>query len=105
MARPSVWQQLCKPQFVEPDPEIRTFLGYSSKKVGSIASVTALFSAFLVVPAVFMAASKVENLKTIGIWLGYAIWAVFLAEILIFIRLEEGWGVKWLADLLGRLHQ
>lgn len=96
MAQKSTWQQLCKPQFVEPDPEITTFLGYPASKVGASASVAALISAFLVIPAVFMAASKDENLKSIGIWLGYLIWAVFLLEVLIFIRLEKGWGVRWL---------
>jgi hypothetical protein len=43
-----------------------------------------------------MAASKDSNLKSAGIWLGYVVWAVFVVETLVFIRLEKGWGSKWL---------
>jgi len=53
-------------------------------------------SAFLVIPAVFLAASKDPSLKNAGVWLGYLIWVVFVAETLVFIRLEKGWGSKWL---------
>lgn len=96
MGQESVWKQLCKPQFVEQDPEITTLFGVSATKAGSISAGAALLSAFLVVPAVFLAASKDESLRNAGIWLGYLIWAVFLAETLVFIRLEKGWGSKWL---------
>jgi hypothetical protein len=43
-----------------------------------------------------MAASKDTSVKNFGIWIGYVVWAVFVAEVLIFIRLEKGWGSKWL---------
>jgi hypothetical protein len=49
-----------------------------------------------VIPAVFLAASKDSNLKDAGIWLGYVVWFVFVVETLVFIRLEKGWGSKWL---------
>ena len=48
------------------------------------------------IPAVFLAASKDSNLKDAGIWLGYVVWFVFVVETLVFIRLEKGWGSKWL---------
>jgi hypothetical protein len=96
MGRESIWTQLCKPQFVEQDPEIPTLLGLPSARAGSIAAGAALMSAFLVIPAVFLAASKDELLRHAGIWLGYVVWAVFLTETLVFIRLEKGWGGKWL---------
>jgi len=96
MGSKSIWAQLCKPQFVEQDPEIPTLFGLPSAKAGAIAAGAALMSAFLVIPAVFLAASKDPSLKNAGVWLGYLIWAVFVAETLVFIRLEKGWGSKWL---------
>jgi hypothetical protein len=96
MGKAPIWRQLCKPQFVEKDPEITTLFGLSSAKAGSVAAGAALMSAFLVIPAVFLAASKDPSLKSAGVWLGYWIWAVFVAETLVFIRLEKGWGGKWL---------
>ena len=96
MAQESAWKQMWKPQFVEPDTEIPTLCGLPAKKAGSIAAGAALFSAFMVIPAVFLAASKDQTLKNFGIWLGYAIWLVFVLETLVFIRLEKGWGSQWL---------
>jgi len=92
----SLLTKLCKPPFVDPDPEISTFLGMPAKRAGVLAVGAALIGAIFVVPAVFMAASRDESVSAIGIWLGYAIWVVFLAETLVFIRLEKGWGTKWL---------
>ena len=85
MAKESVWKQLFKPQFVERDTEIETLFGVSADRAGSFVSGAALISAFMVIPAVFMAASKYSNLKTFGVWAGYVIWAIFLMETLIFI--------------------
>jgi hypothetical protein len=96
MGKLSIWRQLCKPQFVEQDPKIPTLFGLPSAKAGAIAAGAALMSAFLVIPAVFLAASKDPSLKNAGVWLSYLIWAVFVAETLVFIRLEKGWGSKWL---------
>jgi hypothetical protein len=96
MAHQTNWQMLLKPQFVERDPMIPSLFGIPSVKAASLVSATALFAALLVIPAVFMAASKDSDLKAVGIWLGYAIWAVFVLETLVFIRLEKGWGGKWL---------
>lgn len=96
MAKESVWKQLFKPQFVERDTEIETLFGVPADRAGSFVSGAALISAFMVIPAVFMAASKYSNLKTFGVWAGYVIWAIFLMETLIFIRLEKGWGATWL---------
>jgi hypothetical protein len=96
MAHESNWQKLVKPHFVERDRMIPTLFGIPAKKAASIASGTALFAALLVIPAVFMAASKDTSVKNFGIWIGYVVWAVFVAEVLIFIRLEKGWGSKWL---------
>ena len=96
MAHQTNWQMLFKPQFVERDPMIPLLFRIPAVKAASLVSATALFAALLVIPAVFMAASKDSDLKAIGIWLGYAIWAVFVVETLVFIRLEKGWGSKWL---------
>lgn len=96
MGEKLIWRELCKPQFVEPDPAIPTMFGIPSARAGSIAAGAALMSAFLVIPAVFLAASKDPSLKNAGVWLGYLIWAVFVLETLVFIRLERGWGSKWL---------
>ena len=96
MAHQTNWQKLFKPQFAERDPMIPSLFGIPAVKAASLASGIALFAALLVIPAVFMAASKDTNLKTAGIWLGYLVWAVFVVETLVFIRLEKGWGSKWL---------
>jgi hypothetical protein len=96
MAHQTNWQMLFKPQFVERDPMIPSLFRIPAVKAASLVSATALFAALLVIPAVFMAASKDSDLKAIGIWLGYAVWAVFVIETLVFIRLEKGWGSKWL---------
>ena len=96
MPQESNWEQLCKPQFVDRDINIKTLFGMTAEKAGRVASGVALISTFLVIPAVFMAASKDANLKSSGIWLGYIIWATFVAETLVFIRLEKGWGGSWL---------
>jgi hypothetical protein len=96
MAHESNWQKLVKPQFVERDRMIPSLFGIPAKMAASIASGAALFAALLVIPAVFMAASKDTSVKNFGIWIGYVVWAVFVAETLVFIRLEEGWGSKWL---------
>ena len=96
MAHESNWQKLVKPQFVERDRMISSLFGFPAKRAASIASGAALFAALLVIPAVFMAASKDTSVKNFGIWIGYVVWAVFVAETLVFIRLEEGWGSKWL---------
>ena len=96
MGQGNTLTRLCKPPFIEPDPEISSLLGLPAKKAGMIAVGAALIAALFVVPAVFMAASKNEDVSAFGTWLGYAIWAVFLAETLVFIRLEKGWGTKWL---------
>jgi hypothetical protein len=96
MAHESNWQKVVKPQFVERDRMIPTLFGVPAAQAASIASGAALFAALLVIPAVFMAASKDSSLKNAGIWLGYFVWAVFVAETLVFIRLEKGWGSKWL---------
>ena len=96
MAHQTNWQKLFKPQFAERDPMISSLFGIPAAKAASFASGIALFAALLVIPAVFMAASKDTNMKTVGIWLGYLVWAVFVAETLVFIRLEKGWGSKWL---------
>lgn len=96
MGRGNAFARLCKPPFIEPDPEINSFLGLPAQKAGTIVVGAALTAALFVVPAVFMAASKNEDVSVFGTWLGYAIWAVFLAETLVFIRLEKGWGTKWL---------
>jgi hypothetical protein len=85
-----------KPQFVDRDLSIPSLFGVPAVKAASITSGSALFAALLVIPAVFMAASKDSNLKSAGIWLGYVVWAVFVVETLVFIRLEKGWGSKWL---------
>lgn len=96
LTRNSMWAQTYKPQFVERDEDISTLLGFSAVKAGTMAAAAALVSAFLVIPAVFMAASKNSDIKTAGVWLGYAIWSVFVLETMVFIRLEKGWGGKWL---------
>lgn len=96
MGQANVLTRLCKPPFIEPDPEVTSFLGLPAKKAGVLAVGAALIAALFVVPAVFMAASKNDDVSAIGTWLGYSIWAVFLAETLVFIRLEKGWGTKWL---------
>jgi hypothetical protein len=96
MAQESVWKQISKPQFVEPDRNIQTLFGIPSSRAGSIAAGTAFAATLLVIPAVFMAASQHSTLKTLGYWLGYLIWAVFVAEVLVFVRLEVGWGSLWL---------
>lgn len=96
MGKESVLKQLCKPQFVELDRDIPTLFGVEARRAGSLAAGAAMLSAFLVIPTVFMAASKDETVKTIGIWLGYSIWTVLVLETLVFIRLEKGWGNKWL---------
>ena len=79
MAYESNWQKLVKPQFVERDRMIPTLFGVPAAQAASIASGAALFAALLVIPAVFMAASKDSSLKNAGIWLGYFVWAVFVA--------------------------
>lgn len=96
MARESVRKQICKPQFVQPDRDIETLFGIPSHRAGSIVAGTAFVATLMVVPAVFMAASQEPTLKTIGYWLGYLIWAAFVAEVLVFVRLEVGWGSLWL---------
>lgn len=96
MTQESVWKQLFKPQFVERDSEIKTLFGVPAAKAGSIVSGIALIAAFMVIPTVFMAASKNSSLKNVGIWAGYLIWVTFVIETLIFIRLEKGWGASWL---------
>ena len=96
MARESVWRQICKPQFVEPDPEIVTLFRVPSREAGAFVSGTAFFATLLVIPAVFLAASADPVLKNLGYWLGYLVWAVFVVEVLVFIRLEVGWGSHWL---------
>jgi hypothetical protein len=96
MAHQTNWQKLFKPQFADRDQMIPSLFGIPAVKATSLASGIALFAALLVIPAVFMAASKDTNLKTAGIWLGYLVWAVFVVETLVFIRLEKGWGSKWL---------
>ena len=96
MPQETVAKLLFKPHFVEPDPAIKTLFGMPSEKAGSVASGVALISTFFVIPAVFMAASKDSSLKFAGHWLGYIIWATFVAETLVFIRLEKGWGGSWL---------
>ena len=96
MAPKTNWQRFFKPQFVDRDMAIPSLFGIPAVKAASITSGSALFAALLVIPAVFMAASKVSTLKTTGVWLGYVIWAVFVVETLVFIRLEKGWGSKWL---------
>lgn len=90
------WGQLCKPQFVERDTNIKTLFGMAAEKAGRVATGVALISTFFVIPSVFMAASKDSSLKSAGTWLGYVIWATFFAETLVFIRLEKGWGGRWL---------
>jgi hypothetical protein len=96
MAHKTNWQRIMKPQFVDRDLSIPSLFGVPAVKAASITSGSALFAALLVIPAVFMAASKDSNLKSAGIWLGYVVWAVFVVETLVFIRLEKGWGSKWL---------
>jgi hypothetical protein len=96
MAHKTNWQRIMKPQFVDRDLSIPSLFGVPAVKAASITSGSALFAALLVIPAVFMAASKDSNLKSAGIWLGYVIWTVFVFETLVFIRLEKGWGSKWL---------
>jgi hypothetical protein len=96
MAQKSNWQKLMKPQFVDRDPMIPSLFGVPAYKAASITSGTALVAALLVIPAVFLASSKDANVKTLGIWIGYLVWSVFVVEILVFIRLEKGWGSKWL---------
>ena len=96
MAHQTNWKIVLKPQFVERDRMIPSLFGIPTDKAASLVSAAALFAALLVIPAVFMAASKDTELKAIGHWLGYAIWAVFVLETLVFIRLEKGWGGKWL---------
>lgn len=96
MSHESKWEQLCKSQVVDPDTNIKTLFGMEAEKAGRVASGVALISTFFVIPAVFMAASKDSSLESAGIWLGYIIWATFVAETLVFIRLEKGWGGSWL---------
>ena len=96
MARESLLQQIFKPQFVEPDPRITTLFGVRAERAGAIASGTAFIATLLVIPAVFLAASEDTALKNLGYWFGYGIWAVFVLEVLVFIRLEEGWGSHWM---------
>ena len=96
MAQQSNWQKLMKPQFVDRDPMILSFLGIPASKAASITSGVALLAALLVIPAVFLASSKSSNMKDAGIWLGYFVWFVFVVETMVFIRLEKGWGGKWL---------
>lgn len=98
MARESLWQQICKPQFVKPDPRITTLFRVRAERAGAIASGTAFIATLFVIPAVFLAASEDTALKNFGYWLGYGIWAVFVLEVLIFIRLEEGWGSHWMRE-------
>ena len=90
------WAHLFKEQFVEQDTNIKTLFGVAAEKAGRIASGVALISTFFVIPSVFMAASKNSSLESAGTWLSKVIWATFLAETLVFIRLEKGWGGKWL---------
>ncbi len=96
MAQKSELEYLFKPRFVNRDTDIDTLFGIGAAKAGSVASGVALISTFFVIPAVFLAASTDSRLKAAGIWLGYTIWATFVAEVLIFIRLEKGWGGSWL---------
>jgi len=96
MAQKSDWEHLFKPQFVNRDTDIETLFGTAAVKAGSVASGVALISTFFVIPAVFMSASKDSSFKSAGIWLGYVVWAIFVAEMLVFIRLEKGWGGSWL---------
>lgn len=96
MAHDTVWDQMRKSQFVEQDPAITTLFGVPAKTAGSVASAAALIAAFFVIPTVFLSASKSPTLHTTGILIGYLIWSVFVIEIMIFIRLEIGWGKKWL---------
>ena len=90
------WGRLFKPHFVDRDTNIETLFGMAAEKAGRVASGVALISTFFVIPSVFMAASKDSSLASAGTWLGYVIWATFLAETLVFIRLEKGWGGSWL---------
>ena len=90
------WGRLFKPHFVDRDTNIETLFGMAAEKAGRVASGVALISTFFVIPSVFMAASKDSSLESAGTWLGYVIWATFLAETLVFIRLEKGWGGSWL---------
>lgn len=96
MVQYSIQEQLFKPQFVERDKEIETLFGVSAVTAASVATGAALSAAFLVIPAVFMAASHDSSLKFVGHWAGYVIWAIFVAETLVYIRLEKGWGGSWL---------
>lgn len=96
MTHPSNRDKILRPQFVDQDPKITSLFGIPADKAASITSGTALFAALLVIPAVFLASSKDANVKTFGIWIGYLVWAVFVVEILVFIRLEKGWGGSWL---------
>jgi hypothetical protein len=96
MAHKTNRQRFFKPQFVERDTKILSLFGIPAVRAASITSGVALFAALLVIPAVFLAASKDSNLKDAGIWLGYVVWFVFVVETMVFIRLEKGWGGKWL---------
>lgn len=96
MAHNTIWDNMRKSQFVEQDPAITSLFGIPAQKAGSIASTATFIAALLVVPTVFLSASKSNGLHVAGVWLGHLIWTVFVIETLTFIRLEVGWGKKWL---------
>lgn len=76
--------------------------GAETSRLEEQLQIAALIAALLVIPVVFLQASKDNTLSTIGNWSGLVIWAFFVFEVVVLLRRSDA-RVAWLRGHLLEL--